>query len=149
MKAIKFLLPVLFAAVMLGNQSCSKYEEGPTISFRSKKARLVNDWNLKEYYKNGSKQDLNNTVELEIKDDGTAVKTVTVEILGTTTTDTYNYKWEFNSDKTKLILIYVDDDGKIYEDAATTYVITKLYEDEMWLTQNDGDDSYEYHYETK
>lgn len=149
MKAIKILLPVIFAAFLFGTQSCGKYEEGPAISLRTKKERLVNDWVLKEYYKNGSKQDLKDSEELEIKDDGSAVITDTYEFLGTTTTNTDNYKWDFNSDKTKLILTYVNDDGKINENAATTYTITKLYENELWLTQKDEDDEYEYHYESK
>jgi hypothetical protein len=33
--------------------SCNKYEEGPSFSLRTKKARLNGEWQLESYYENG------------------------------------------------------------------------------------------------
>ena len=41
MKPLKLILLIAFAASFLG---CKKYDEGPVISLRTAKARLVNDW---------------------------------------------------------------------------------------------------------
>ncbi len=45
--AILFLLPILVS-------SCKKYPEGPAFSLRSKKNRVVGDWNVTWYGINGS-----------------------------------------------------------------------------------------------
>ena len=153
MKAIKTLLAVILVSGILISTGCKKYEEGPVVSLRSKKERVINDWLLKEEYKNGAKQDNSNTtIELEIKDDGSVIKTTTFSytVFGETqtTTITNYYNWEFNSDKTKLILTVSNEDGENYS-YGESYTIVKLYENEMWLKYIDGDDEYEYHYEPK
>lgn len=45
-------LPVLFPLVLIISDSCKKYEEGPALSVRSKKARLDNVWKAELYYEN-------------------------------------------------------------------------------------------------
>ena len=47
---ILLVLAVLFSINFI---SCKKYEDGPTISLRSKTQRLVNSWQLEKYYLNG------------------------------------------------------------------------------------------------
>ncbi len=143
MKAIRTLLLVSFAALMFVNTGCKKYEEGPMISLRSKKARVVNDWKVVKILKNGEEQDMDNLkLYYDFKDDNTGVVTHIVSTVVGDYTTTVDFKWEFNDDKTKIIFTFDNDDT---EDVT----ILKLYEKEMWWEDKDGDDTYEYHLEPK
>ena len=146
MKVIKFLLPVIFAAFLFGTQSCNKYEEGPAISLRTKKARVVNEWTLKEYYENGKKQDIDDPLDLIFEKDQTGYF-VSYDDGGDQ--DVTNFNWEFNSDKTKILMTYVDEDGKVHENQVWALTILKLYENELWLKSESDDETDEYHFETK
>lgn len=46
-KTIK-LITVLFASMLIFGTSCGKYEDGPKLSLRSKKARMANTWKIVE-----------------------------------------------------------------------------------------------------
>ena len=145
MKTLRTLLLVSFAALMFANTGCKKYEEGPVISFRSKKARVVNDWKVDEIYKNGTKQDLDNTTyEITFNDDNTGEEEITYQTALGNITSKYKFNWEFNEDKTKIILSDVDDNGN--ETGETSEItILKLFEKEFWYEYKDDDDTYEYH----
>ena len=59
----KLLLVLVGVAFMLG--SCGKYEEGPGISFRSKKARVAGEWKLVKSTVDGKEE----TLDADDKDD--------------------------------------------------------------------------------
>ncbi len=144
MKAIKTILLVSFAALMLVNTGCKKYEEGPTISFRSKKARVVNDWKVDKILENGKEvTDDNLTLYFYFRDDNTGKSEHIISTVLGDVTSTENFKWDFNSDKTQLVVTWLDDDGN--ESTTEKYTILKLYEDEMWWEYKHDDDTYEYH----
>ena len=137
MKAIKYLLPVIFAAFLFGTQSCGKYEEGPSFSLRSKKARVVNHWKVDKYYYNGDETSLGDVkTYFYFEDDNTGK---TKHTYGSITSED-EFTWDFNDDKTAIIIKYKN--GGEYE-----YTILKLYEKEMWLryTKDDPKEEHEYH----
>jgi hypothetical protein len=112
--AIAFLLP-----------AC-KYEEGPKISLRSKKARVVNQWKVEKISQNGYDITITYQASLpdlvcDFKDDGTVINSWTQG--GQTVNDSET--WEFTSDKAGLNIT----SGGI----ATTWDILRLKNDEMWL----------------
>jgi len=148
MKTLRNLALLSLVAFMFVGTGCKKYEEGPTISFRSKKARVVNDWHVKKEYKNGKDvTDDNLDLYYLFEDDNTGKITHIIHSgLGDITSNN-NFKWDFNSDKTKLIITWLDDDGN--PDGTEEYTILKLYENEMWWKYQNGDDTYEYHLEPK
>ena len=49
----KRFLMALIAVAVINTWGCKKYEEGPLISLRTKKARLSGDWDVKSLTKNG------------------------------------------------------------------------------------------------
>lgn len=51
---MKKLIPALL--VLLITASCNKYEDGPKLSLRTRKARLVNTWVISKYLVNGDDQ---------------------------------------------------------------------------------------------
>lgn len=120
--------------------SCGKYEEGPGISLRSKKARVVNTWVIEKYLENGV--DLTNDIlpflgsyTIEYKKDET------FEILNDG--DREIGKWSLDSKKENLEMMY---DGSTSKDLAK---ILRLTNDELWLVEDDGTDKYEIHYKAK
>ena len=56
-----FILSLL-AISFLTFSSCSKYSDGPSVSFASRKARLCNDWILESYFKNETDK---NTIDFD------------------------------------------------------------------------------------
>ena len=123
MKTIKkmktTMMLAIFGLVLL--TGCKKYEEGPGLSLRSKKARVANLWKVDYAY------DFKDSVIItsdfagetwEFSKDGNFIEREngTVDKTGS---------WEFVSDKEQI---------KIKFSLSTdTYVIVKLKEKEMWL----------------
>lgn len=124
---------VLFFAAAAGLiiSGCEKkYEDGPAISLRSKKARVENTWEVeKAYDENGenitSEYD---RYELRLTKDGDAE--LRAEYFGATF-DTEG-TWEFRSNKNNIYMDFENDD------ADGNYEILRLKEDEFWLQKNDG-----------
>ncbi len=96
-------------------QSCGKYEEGPAFSLRSKKSRLVNKWKVEKMYENGKEitltteeQAILNATTYEFTSDNKFIihSEITQEQYGETytTVSDITYDWDFNSDKTKILL---------------------------------------------
>lgn len=92
---------LMFALAMVAVTSCNKYEEGSNFSLMSAKARMVNTWTLTKVEYNGN--DITNSfpgIKSEFKKDNTYTTTFTI---GTFSTQEGG-KWDFNSDKTALII---------------------------------------------
>lgn len=120
--------------------SCGKYEEGPGISLRSKKSRVVNTWVIEKFIQNGV--DVTSQIvpflgdySIEFKKDDT----YEMLIDGDRTVG----KWSFDSKKENIELMY---DGTTTKDISK---ILRLTNNEMWLVEDDGTDKYEIHYKTK
>ncbi len=134
MKMFKTLsLALLAVAFVLG--SCSKYEEGPSLSLRTKKARITGTWKVDKYVsENGTETESNDDSTIEIEKDGTYTVTS-----GSTS---FSGTWEFNSDKSGIITSF-EFGGVTQTDEMT---IIKLRNDEMWLTDDEDYDASADHY---
>ena len=93
------------AFLALAFTACSKYEEGSDFTLLTKKARMVNEWTLES-------TQLNNVVYTEssslvrkctFNSDGSYMQTISSAAIGSSVLNTSG-KWEFSSDKTKLLL---------------------------------------------
>jgi hypothetical protein len=109
--------------------SCKKYDEGPAISLRSKKARVVNKWKAEKVMENG--KDVTSDyqgVTWEFKDDNKLYFNFPggLAITG---------KWEFNNDKSKIIVTLDITNEK------SELEILRLKEKSMWLKEKDKDDN--------
>lgn len=135
--AFTFLIGILIFPAIEG---CKKYPEGPSISARSKAARIANSWRVESYSKNG----LDQTADFMSKK---------VSYIETFTKDnrwSYTYinpndgkikagdgNWRFLNDD-KQILITEGSDLHLL-------TILKLKEKEFWFYYTDGDDRKEFH----
>lgn len=131
-KIIPFFLIVLsiFSTVLF--EGCTKYDEGPFISFRSRPERVANTWKVDNYKLNDN--------------DYTSLVTDYRETFSKDGNYSYNWgssagtgTWSFqNKDREiKLVGISNQEDHIIF--------IVKLEEKEFWYYYMDGSDKHEFH----
>ncbi len=107
------------------------YEDGPIVSLRSPKSRLVNKWKYEKFLMNG--QDITNTYTsnsawVEFKSDNSAT------FHESSTYEYYAY-WEFDDDFKTLYLDCSDTSGLYW---SQDYEILKLRNKELWMTSTLG-----------
>ena len=136
MKTLKLTTLLLALTLVFGSTSC-KYEEGPGISLRSKKARVDGEWFINEtIYSDGSGDTYTNdgTDIYTFEKDGSVKNKYSYDDgLGGTINDVANFEWEFTDSKKKMKFIY--EDGSF-----DTFEILKLKNKEMWIKDTDGDE---------
>ena len=128
----KYLTLVLAAIMVLSIQSCSKYDEGPGLSFRSKKARLSGTWKQTKESVNGKDQPLDaddKDDEMIIKKDGSFEM---IDPGKSTTTGT----WSFQSDD--KVIKFVFGSGQV--SFTQEMNIIRLANKELILERMDGSD---------
>lgn len=120
-KTIKNTAILAVASTSLLSTGCKKYEEGPGLSLKTKKARLVGDWDLKETDNERTQEFLktNGEIIFEFEKDGD-VNVSTEGILNYSYGGWYGYSysysrdvdnnelgsWEFNDDKSDVEITY-------------------------------------------
>ena len=116
---------MVVVGLLLGVTACGKYEEGPGLSLRSKKARVANEWKVEYAYDHKDQVEITSDFTGEVfvfakdgsymkKDGGVTKKTGT---------------WEFISDKEEIAIIFPDDIDK--------FSILRLKSNEMWLRDSE------------
>jgi hypothetical protein len=132
---MKKLIIYGFAFFMLGASvsSCSKYEEGPSLTLASKTGRLTGSWKLTAQTTNGVADALTGlTQTMEINKDGKYSTLIAYSYMGFNYTNDFTGTWEFSDDKTQLITTV---DGLTGTDTQT---IVRLAGKELKLKTVDG-----------
>lgn len=119
--------------------SCGKYEEGPSLSLRSKKARIAGEWKIESVYQDGT--DITTEYNALVGSDATfhIEKSGTYHIHYTGGED--EGTWAFKDGKDEVTFTS-GETGSEPED----YHILKLKNTEMWLQHHHGDETLEFHY---
>ncbi|MBN2682325.1 MAG: hypothetical protein JXR58_07435 [Bacteroidales bacterium] len=128
MKTTKILLVLAVIAFVFA--SCSKYEEGPSISLKSKKSRLAKEWKLVSLYDaNGDEQSVVPDWENNYTKGGDySTKVYGIEQNGT---------WEFDGDVNLKITYELSGGGATFK-SYENYEIIRLASDELWLKDNNS-----------
>jgi len=139
MKQFVFLA---FTALIFIGTGCSKYDDGPLISFRSKQNRLVNTWAYKLVLRNGV--NVNNSMvagtanytqsSIGFNDSGRFSEIYTIDEVA----KQLDGSWSFDEDKAILILEY--DNGQDDRNLR----LNKLKNEELWFEESFGDNLIEY-----
>ncbi|MBL4752664.1 MAG: hypothetical protein JKY52_03550 [Flavobacteriales bacterium] len=124
-----FTTVITISALIFTTVSCGKYEEGPNLSLKTKKARLTNKWVVDEMFLDGvelsvSVPEIDGFTEIKKNGDYRIYyedRYVTWDNIGT---------WEFYDSKKKLIVTF-DTDSDIL-------TILKLVETELWVSERTG-----------
>ncbi len=130
MKKLRILSMALLAVTfVLG--SCSKYEEGPALSLRTKKARLTGQWKIEKYVDADGEESEPNQLDANIVTEFTEDNSVFVYLDGDEVGDG---TWEFTDSKEGVIM-----DVSIFglPSEAENSRIIKLRNDEVWMTQEE------------
>jgi hypothetical protein len=149
MKKTGILFIALLFSTLLVFQSCNKYEDGPSISLRSAKARICNTWVIDKAYI----ADIDVTtaymasfknMEMSINKDGSYTKSFSDQ---SNTPFSISGTWEFGENNTTLII-------KVSNITISTLKILRLASKELWLSESYNDANlnainYEVHYKTK
>jgi len=117
---MRVTLVILLAVVSL--TACKKYDEGPSISLLSKKARLTGEWEAARCYLNGEQLQLSNKEEMTVDKNGTFTKSY---LIGTNSYNTAG-NWEFSEDKESLLFTFSTSTSE-------TWVIKKLTNKQMFI----------------
>ena len=134
MKTIKVLSLAMLALVFVMGSAC-KYEEGPALSLRTKKARISGEWKIdKAFDENGEEVELDEfskaSTQEFTKDNDYTVRIEGDEFLEGT--------WEFSDDKEKVIIKF-----EFFGETQTNEIrILRLKNNELWLEGEDGDVSH-------
>jgi len=119
----KFLLAVLLFSLLAG---CSKYEDGPLVSLRSRETRVTNVWRVATAT-NLSGADTTSAYYLKKWE-----LTKEFSIIYSENQTKYFGKWQFTQNNENLEMVY---DSLETE----TFIIKKLKEDEMILRNRDSE----------
>ncbi len=132
---MKYFLSLSLIATFLLS-SCNKYSEGPTFSLLTRKARIVNDWTLESYTKDGTElYDQSYELNISIERDGTYSMTTVTPNLGQLQSETSHGTWEFDNDQSSVTLL---EEGSII---GVSYEIIQLKNKSLKLRQTDFNNS--------
>jgi hypothetical protein len=128
MKKIGIILSIVAGFAILFT-ACGKYEEGPAFSLKTKKARIVGTWGIKEITVNGNVQDLGGFANrtFELKKDGTGK--LNTSFFGTTIS--VDMEWKFDDNKENL-MIRMKNQNNEWKEWKSSEII-KLTSSELWF----------------
>lgn len=130
MKRNIFAFTTVFAIVLMMS-SCAKYEEGPSFSLLTKKARITGVWKFDQMFEDGVEITLDDDMKnssIEILKDGTA--SMKYVFLGATIT--MEAEWEFNDDKTGIKMRMKDITDGTWEEWEESEIL-RLTNSELWM----------------
>jgi hypothetical protein len=115
----------LLTLVILISYGCSKYDDGPAFSLRTKKARLTGEWELEEIIVNGVSQALDSDYDMiwEFERNGDFTQTMDYGSYSYN----YNGEWEFDDNGEELEI------QSSYSGINQTFEITRLSSNDLWL----------------
>jgi hypothetical protein len=140
-----FILPI---AIILG--SCKKYQDGPAISFNTKKHRVVNSWVIEKVLESG--QDATNNYKAAYYDFNLVTSKDNTYTLSYVANGITNYSesgtWDFANNKTEFSIY--NSANSNYSAIGNHWVIYRLKEKEFWIkTINSNGQGVEVHFMPK
>jgi len=131
---MKWYKPIIIIIIINIVVSCTKYEEGPLLSLRSKKSRLEGEWQYDMYIENNidkSIEIIDNKIIFEKKGDVYSYE----YNRSTGVTNLYTGKWNFDNKRENLTIII----SALVSDIYTTQImVTKTYDCKIIMLKNNA-----------
>jgi hypothetical protein len=148
-----FSLSAVLLGVLFMLSSCSKYEEGPLLSLKSKEARLVGTLVVDQVLKNGVENtdmmEFMDNMEFTFEKGGTGNMKAIYTWGGMEVTAVDDLEWQFSDDETKLLVRTKGEDDTVWSDWEESTIL-RLTSDELWTQEyDDYEDQWEYHFVEK
>ena len=120
----------ILTLVILISYGCTKYDDGPAFSLRTKKARLTGEWELEEVIVNGVSQTLGSDYDMiwEFERNGDFTQTMDYGSYSYN----YNGEWEFDNNGEELEI-------QSSYGPSQTFEINRLSSNDLWLEINTND----------
>ncbi|MDD2634914.1 MAG: hypothetical protein PHW82_05385 [Bacteroidales bacterium] len=128
MKKLAIILTIVAATAMIFS-SCGKYEEGPSVSLLTKKARITGTWTHVETTINGTAYPSEYSISTTLEKDGTGA--IAGSMGGITMS--VDIEWEFNDSKESIRIREKDADSSTGWDEWSESKIIRLTNKECWL----------------
>ncbi len=129
---------IIFLIVFTSLTTCKKYDEGPLLSLKSKKGRMVGKWKVEKVIDVASGADITTAYQsslpnlvIEYKKDGSFTWTTNTNCTGT---------WEFDDNKERLYTTFTGSADR------TSVVILRLTNKELWVKTEEAINNEEIHY---
>lgn len=126
---MKAIMNLLLAVLLISFVGCTKYEDGPGFSLKTKKARITNTWKMEKYvYDNGTSTTDVDEGKMTLNKDMSAsmsIGTGGFSISGT---------WDFIDDKGGVRLTF----NVLNTTTNKEYTILRLKSKELWVYDKDG-----------
>ena len=115
----------ILTLIILISYGCTKYDDGPAFSLRTKKARLTGEWELEEIVVNGVSQALDSDYDMiwEFERNGDFTQTMDYGSYSYN----YNGEWEFDDNGEELEI------ESSYSGINQTFEIKRLSSNDLWL----------------
>jgi len=145
---MKKLVFVALCAFVLA--SCGKYEEGPSLSLKSKAKRLCREWKIEKVFEEGvdittQYRTMVNEHELMFIDYGSLKETIVTVAGGQVNTTVLAKGWEWGEKKETLKVSY-----KLLQiESEVIFTIRKLSSEEFWYTTILEEKNFEFHWVAK
>lgn len=132
------LIGILGFVALMGTTSCRKYEDGPTLSFLSREARVVNDWVAEDITRNDIREFTKfESYSMNFTEGGRA--TWTYKRVGEPEVSVAA-DWELATVDEEIKLTFDTPDPVSGQKRLLYMEIRRLTDDEMWLSYlTDGD----------
>ncbi len=119
--------------------SCTYYEHGPVITFKSAKTRLAGEWELTDVIINDNTDEVlleneKNTKYIFIENGSLVIENTTMK---RSSSKIINGNWEFNETKTTII-INVEEDYQISVIDCQEMTILRLTNEELWISDENA-----------
>ncbi len=141
MKKTGFLLGLVAVLMGMFLVGCDDYEDGPKMSFRTKRERVINTWKTEFAYRDAVDATAwYKDFQLDIREDG---RILLSDKDDRDSTVTQNGFWDFVNDETQIRFLYsvpaVDPDRK-------TVTILRLMDKELWFRDVTDTATWEFHF---
>jgi len=139
-----YLIATLIALFALGFTSCSKYEDGPFMSFSSPEKRIAGDYTVEAYYIDNELITLNeigiSQYRLVYNEDGTGTSYITVNDF----TSESEFEWELD-EKKENIRERVKGQNDQWSAWSEYKQVLRLTKTEFWFIDNNSQEITEFH----
>lgn len=145
MNHLRSIWVLLVAGTLIfGTVACNKYEDGPLISLRSKKARVVNVWSANLIAANDKEiTDTYKVYTLDFRKDNTFTWETSMSE-DSTQINVLEGTWDFGGLKQELVLTSEAGPGSVFDEKLLYLDILQLKEKSLWVNfiSSEGDRMY-------
>lgn len=124
----------LISTFLVLSYSCTNYEHGPSLSFKSASTRIAGEWELTDIIINDKTDEIllsdESKIKYTISEEGTIIANF---IDNTRNSSSCIGNWQFNDDKSEIIVSFDSNSNPLLLHC-NNYKILRMTDDELWIS---------------